>query len=197
MKRSSLYLLVTLVFCLIFIPMIQADGKATLTLDQAVAMAIENNSQVLTAGNNLQKSKLAVNQEVKKIFPQASVGSDYEYKYAIDKDTTSFSVTVTETIPTKMNLYGQKISTNIDVAILDQVNTEFQWQITQADVVNNVTSQYLTALKDAKIIQLDQTAYQNTQATEILALEQLRQGKITKPKFQSLEYFDKRFDPVE
>lgn len=50
-----------------------AQEDQSITLDQALEMALKTDSQVFNARNNLEKAKLAVKQEVLKTWPQASI----------------------------------------------------------------------------------------------------------------------------
>jgi outer membrane protein len=158
-----------------------AETQNTLTLDQAVAMALKNNYQVRISHNDLEKAKLTVKQEVARIYPQASVDGQYGYDLDQNNFPTNYTITISETYPTKLNLYGQQIPTSVEASLWDQVSSEMGLQITEANVVYNTTAQYLTALKAKKLAGFQELAVKNAQTAANIAQEQLARGKITKP----------------
>ena len=162
-----------------------------LTLKQAIEAALERDPQVLSALNDVKKARLAVKQEVLKIFPQATVTGSFQDNLnspninnqfgAVNNYPNNFRLIITETVPTNYNLYGRKIDTNIEAAVWDQVSYEAQLKIAQANVIYNTTVLYLNALKAQQMVALQETFVKNAQATSDLAKIQLQQGKITKP----------------
>ena len=62
----------------------------TLTLDQAVRMALKADYQIKAAMNDLEVAKLAVRNEAVKIFPKADIGGQYRYQAANDTYPTPF-----------------------------------------------------------------------------------------------------------
>ena len=166
---------------LLLIPVAHADTANTINLSQAVDMALKYDFQVATAQSNLQKTKLALKQEVIKIYPQASVENTLKYDLNNNKFPDDFTVTIKETYPTKYNLYGEKIPTSVEAAVWDQLSIESQLQITQANVVYNTVTLYINALKAKQSIPLLELTVKNSQAALTLAQAQLKLGQITKP----------------
>lgn len=170
----------------------QAQSEDTLTLKQAVEMALKHDSQAISAGNDLEKARLAVKQEILKIFPQATVSGSFQDNLNSSAGSgnpygnsnnypNNFRLIISQTVPTPYNVYGKKISTNIEASVWDQVSSEAQAKIVQANVVFNTTTFYLSALKAQRMLVLQETFVKTAQATNDLAKIQLQQGKITKP----------------
>jgi outer membrane protein len=181
---------------LIFMMMIVASGVLAadvqeITLDQAVEMALKNDSQVFNALNNVEKAKLAVKQEVVKTWPQAtvtdSVFRDLGSSRSITGFPNTFTVTITETVPTGVHLYGKKIPTSIEVAIWEQINNEAQLQITEANTIYNTVSLYFNVLKAGEAVILQESIVKSNQNSLAIAREQLKQNKITKPEELKVE----------
>jgi outer membrane protein TolC len=177
---------------------ILAQEEQVITLDQTLEMALKNDSQVIMARNNVEKAKLAVKQEVIKTWPQASVTDSYGdiLENPIDPHTgepyfTQFpnmlTITITDTIPSKLNLYGKKVPTTIEAAIWDRVNNEAQLEISQANVVYNTISLYLNALKAEKTVIYQEGVAKNSQTSLEIALQQLKLNQITKPAELKIE----------
>jgi len=157
-----------------------------ITMDQAVEMAIKNDSQVFNARNNVEKAKLAVKQAVLKTWPQAtvtdSVFRDLGSSSGVAGYPNTFTVTITETVPTGFHLYGKKVPTGIEVAIWEQIDNEAQLQITQANTIYNTVSLYCSALKAGQAVILQEAIVKSAQDSLAIAREQIKQHKITKPE---------------
>ncbi len=177
---------------------ILAQEEQVITLDQALEMALKNDSQVIMALNNVEKAKLAVKQEVRKTWPQATVSDSYGdiLENPIDAHTgkpyfTQFpnmlTISITDTIPSKLNLYGKKVPTPIETAIWDQVDTEAQLEISRANVVYNATSLYLSALKAEQAVAYQEGAVKNSKTSLEIARQQLKLNQITKPAELKIE----------
>jgi outer membrane protein TolC len=166
-----------------------------ITMDQAVKMALKNDSQVFNAGNNLEKAKLAVKQAVLKTWPQAAITDTYgdmlndpidhsdprNAGLTFNQFPNMLTITITETIPSQFHLYGKKVPTAIETAIWDRIDSEAQLAITQSNVIYNTISYYFNALKLQQTIKYQESVVQSNQASLAIALEQLKQNKITKP----------------
>jgi outer membrane protein TolC len=155
-----------------------------ITMTQAAEMALRNDSQVFSARNNVEKAKLAVQQEVIKAWPQATVTDavfrDLDSSNPQDFPNT-FTVTIKNTIQSGLHLYGKSVPTNIELAIWEQINNEAQLKITEANTIYNTVSLYLSALKAKQTVIYQEAIVKASQTSLDIAKEQLRQNKITKP----------------
>lgn len=161
----------------------------TLTLGQAITMALKADYQVKTDGNSLEQSRLAVKKAALDIFPQATVESQYQYQTREDTYPRSLQIVVQETIPTTLNLYGQTIISDIGAAMWDQVSAEATLQIAKAEVIYNTCEAYLEILKCQQLVRQYEQAVATYEKENELALEQLRLGKITKPDQLEIENY--------
>jgi outer membrane protein TolC len=154
MKLKSISIIVSLGLVLVFmnaLPLaVNAQGEATLTLDQAIAAALKNDFQVVTARNNLEKAKLTVRKEILNIYPQAVINDSLGRDLGNGDSANTLTITIKETLPTKFNLYGAKVPTSIETALWDQLSSEMQLKITAANTTNTVISNYLNLLKAQK-----------------------------------------------
>ncbi len=188
-----LFFIITAYLTVIITPFkVNAEEQQVITLDQALEMAIKYDSQVLIARNNVEKAKLAVKQEVLKAWPQATVtdslGNILENPINPNTNQPYFTqfpnmltITITEEVPTKLNLYGKKVPTAIEMAIWERVNTEAQLEISQANVVYNTISLYLNARKAEQNVIYQEGVAKTSRISLDIARQQLKQSQITKP----------------
>ncbi|MGE5581129.1 MAG: TolC family protein [Bacillota bacterium] len=182
-KNIPLWNLVSLLMLAVFLfssALVLADTNQPITIAQAVEMALKNDCQIGIAGNDLEKAKLAVKQQIAQVFPQAKIDGLYEYDVNNQTYPHNYSIVISETIPTNFSLYGKKVVSNIDAAVWDQINSETQLQITKANVTFNTIQYYINALKAQQVLRMQQEVVKNALTANNLALEQLRLGKVTK-----------------
>lgn len=161
-----------------------ADAQA-ITMDQAVEMALKNDSEVLNARNNVEKAKLGVKLEVIKTWPQATVtGSVFRELDSVDPQNfpNTFSVTIKNTVQTGFHLYGKSVPSNIEQAIWEQIDTEAELKITEADTIYNTVSLYLSTLKAKQTVSYQEAIVKSSLTSLEIAKEQFRQNKIIKPE---------------
>jgi outer membrane protein TolC len=161
----------------------------TLTLDSAIEMALKTDYTVKTDTNTLLKSKLAVKKAALDIFPTATVEGEYQYQTADQTYPNSYEIVIQETIPTKLNLYGKKIETDIEAAMWDQISAEATLQVDAAEVIYDTYNDYLTVLKDQKLLEQYEQAVAEYTTTNQLAEAQLKLGTITKPDQLKIENY--------
>jgi outer membrane protein len=183
--RLSTFLLI----CLLETGLTAFAQTEILTLDQAIKMALKADYTVKTDINTLARNKLAVKKAALDIFPTASVEGQYQYQTADQTYPNSYKITVQETIPTKFNLYGQKIDTDIEAAMWDQVTAEATLQVDAAEVIYDTYNDFLTVLKDQQLLEQYEKAVTEYTTTNDLAKTQLRLGTITKPDQLKIENY--------
>jgi outer membrane protein TolC len=190
-KMKWLWLTTFLLICLLetgLMAFAQTE-TLTLTLDQAIKMALKADYAVKSDINSLEKNKLAVKKAALDIFPTATVEGQYQYQPADQTYPNSYKITVQETIPTKFNLYGQKIDTDIEAAMWDQVTAEATLQIDAAEVIYDTYNDFLTVLKDQQLLEQYEKAVTEYTTTNDLAKTQLNLGTITKPDQLKIENY--------
>ncbi len=183
MKRKLpiyLYLVGFLAVCLSF-QTFAADDQS-LTLEQAVHMGLDHDSQVATARNNVAKAQLGVKQEVLKTYPQASI-VDYQTNDLIHgANSNTLTVTIQASYPTGFNLYGKKVPTTIEAAFWEQVTNEATLRIAEANVRYNTTSLYIAALEAQKNVEYQDKVLRDAETALALAQVQMKQASITRPQ---------------
>lgn len=161
----------------------------TLTLDQAVKLALQADYQIKTAANELESAKMAVKKEVLKVFPKAEIEGEYQYQTGNDTYPNAFQIVIQETVPTTWNWYGQRTVSGIAAAMWDQVSAAAALQIKQAEVIYNTYEAYLNVLKARQVLKLQEEAVANNKKANTLAIQQLNLGKITKPDQLKIENY--------
>ncbi|NLY75172.1 MAG: TolC family protein [Firmicutes bacterium] len=157
-----------------------AQGETLINLDQAVRMALEHDYQLRIAGNNLAKANLVVKGKVIDALPQMELGAEKGKNLSSDADLQNASVTITETIPTNFQLYGQKTASPAEVAKWERRTSEADYLISRAEVKYNTVSLYLNAVKAKRLLDYREAAVESAQAKAENAKTQLSLGKITK-----------------
>ncbi|MGE5558576.1 MAG: TolC family protein [Bacillota bacterium] len=150
-----------------------------LTLDEAVQFALKNDPAVVIARHGLSKAKLALKQEVWKVFPRAEVEGFYGYDPDSGKYPYDYTVAIKENIPTGLNFYGNKVVTGIEAAYWEQLNQEMQVKIAEARAICDVTALYLETLKAGNVNDLERKNLARAEETDRLAAEQLKVGRIS------------------
>jgi outer membrane protein TolC len=160
-----------------------------LTLSKAIELSLKADYTIKSDMNTLEKAKLAVKKGALDIFPTATVEGEYQYLTADQTYPSGYQIVVTETIPTKLNLYGKTIATDIDIAMWDQVSAEAALQVDAAEVIYNTYNDFLTVLEDQQLLEQYEKAVAEYTATNELAKVQLSLGVITKPDQLQIENY--------
>jgi outer membrane protein len=188
-KRKFIWLAVFLLVCMLETGLTVFAQNETLTLDKAIEMALQADYTVKTDINSLEKYKLAVKKAALDIFPTATVEGQYQYQTADDTYPNSYQIVIQENIPTKFNLYGQRIDTAIEAAMWDQVTAEATLQIDAAEVIYNTCNDFFTVLKNQQLLEQYEKAVAEYKVTHELAKTQLNLGVITKPDQLKIENY--------
>lgn len=160
---------------------VNAGEAVSLTLEQAIDAALKNDLQVAAARNNLEKAKLAVKKEILNTFPQAVIEDSLGQDFIDGGCSNNLTITIKENFPTKFNLYGNRVPTNIETALLERLACELQLKITAANTINDTVANYLNVLRAQHNVRLQESIAKNYQTALAIAQEQLKQGRITKP----------------
>lgn len=159
---------------------VSAQGETLINLEQAVRMALEHDHQLRIAGNNLAKADLVVKGKVIDALPKMELGAENGKNLSSDADLQNASVTITETIPTNFQLYGQKTASPAEVAKWERQTSEADYLISRAEVKYNTVSLYLNAVKAKRLLDYREAAVENARVKAENAKTQLSLGKITK-----------------
>ena len=113
--RLYFYLLMLITLILIC-SVIQAQDEVAIDLDQAIGMALEHDYQEKIAVNNLEKAKLMVKEKFINTLPKINLGAEKGENLSSGADLQNTSLTITETIPTNLRLYGKKTASEWEIS---------------------------------------------------------------------------------
>ena len=177
--RLSIYLSIMITFIPIC-SVIQAQDEVVIDLDQAIRMALEHDYQEKIAVNNLEKAKLVVKEKFINTLPQLNLGAEKGENLSFDADLQNASLTVKETIPTNLRLYGRKTASELEVSKWGLQASEADYRISRAQIVYDTISLYLNTVKaERKLVHQETAVVIATEKAEH-AKVQLSLGKITK-----------------
>jgi outer membrane protein TolC len=158
MKRLILFLSI---FIFLFCPLLRAE-EISLTLDEAVAIALRDNRDILLKAEDVKKAKLKIGEANASLFPTLNFTSGWTYTrgyYAKDLGQTTTQATL------KQYLYkgGKTINTikyngyNFEVAqaLLDK---------TKLETIMNIKKAFYTLLLATEFANLNKNILTNTQA---------------------------------
>jgi outer membrane protein TolC len=159
---------------------VRANPAEPIDLNQAIERALRVDTQVATAGNELEKSKLAVAQESIANLPSATLEGSGRQDLLSDQEQQNYRVQVQQTIPTGFHLYGQNLAGGKEAARWSQQSSESEYRIQRATVVCNTINYYLAVLKAERDLRSKAAALEYASRDAVYAKEQLALGKITK-----------------
>ncbi len=176
-----------LYFCLLmaitFSPIysvVQAQDEMVIDLDQAIGMAMQHDYQKKIAGNNLEKSKLVVKEKLINTLPKINLGAEKGENLSSGADLQNTSLTVTETIPTNLRLYGKKTASELEISKWGLQSSEADYRIGRAKIIFDTISLYLNTVKAKRMLDYQAAAAVIAEEKAEHAKVQLGLGKITK-----------------
>jgi outer membrane protein TolC len=177
--KLSFFLLVMITFNPIY-TIVHARDEVVIDLDQAIEMALHHEYQEKIARNNLEKAKLVVKEKFIDTLPKINLGAEKGENLSSGADLQNTSLTVTETIPTDLRLYGRKTASESEIAKWGLQASEADYRISRAQIVYDTISLYLNTVKaERKLVHQETAVVIATEKAEH-AKVQLSLGKITK-----------------
>jgi outer membrane protein TolC len=159
---------------------VHARDEVVIDLDQAIEMALHHEYQEKIARNNLEKAKLVVKEKFIDTLPKINLGAEKGENLSSGADLQNTSLTVTETIPTDLRLYGRKTASESEIAKWGLQASEADYRISRAQIVYDTISLYLNTVKaERKLVHQETAVVIATEKAEH-AKVQLSLGKITK-----------------
>lgn len=177
--RLSIYLSIMITFILIC-SVIQAQDEVVIDLDQAIRMALEHDYQEKIAVNNLEKAKLVVKEKFINTLPKINLGAEKGENLSSGADLQNASLTVKETIPTNLRLYGRKTASELEISKWGLQASEADYRISRAEIIFDTISLYLKVLKAKRMLDYQETNVVIAAEKAEDAKIQLSLGKITK-----------------
>lgn len=177
--RLSIYLSIMITFILIC-SVIQAQDEVVIDLDQAIRMALEHDYQEKIAVNNLEKAKLAVKEKFINTLPKINLGAEKGENLSSGADLQNASLTVKETIPTNLRLYGRKTASELEISKWGLQASEADYRISRAQIIYDTIALYHNTVKAERMLAYQETAVVIAAEKAEYAKIQLSIGKITK-----------------
>ncbi|HEY8465109.1 MAG TPA: TolC family protein [Bacillota bacterium] len=176
------YLTVAIIIMTLFLatPVIYAQTGNLLKLEQAIELALHNDTGVAVAGNDLAKAKLAVDLEKINRLPSASTTGQYNDYLKDSNNRQNYQVKIEQTIPTGFHLYGADVASDVETKRWEQQKSLETYRIKRAEAVNNTINLYFSALKAQKAWEYQQMAVEYAKANVTFQKQQLKLGKVTK-----------------
>ncbi|MCW1734101.1 TolC family protein [Anaerorudis cellulosivorans] len=183
------YSFLLLSFCLASVVLAQQQ----LTLEQCIAIALENNRNVKQQELNKQNREIAYNQARADLLPNlnASAGQNFVYGRSIGLDNTyqntnssqtSFSVgsdiTLFDGLRMKHNIDARRSDVNASQADLDKIRD---------DIVISVSTAFLQVLLNKELLQISEDQIELTNANIAQRSELIKNGKMAEGEIYELE----------
>lgn len=183
------YSFLILSFCLASV----VSAQQQLTLEQCIAIALENNRNVKQQELNKQNREIAYNQARADLLPNlnASAGQNFVFGRSIGLDNTyqntnssqtSFSlgsdITLFDGLRMKHNIDARRADVNASQADLDKIRD---------DIVISVSTAFLQVLLNKELLQISEDQIELTNANIAQRSELIKNGKMAKGEIYELE----------
>jgi len=183
------YSFLILSFCLASV----VSAQQQLTLEQCIAIALENNRNVKQQVLNKQNREIAYNQARADLLPNlnASAGQNFVFGRSIGLDNTyqntnssqtSFSlgsdITLFDGLRMKHNIDARRADVNASQADLDKIRD---------DIVISVSTAFLQVLLNKELLQISEDQIELTNANIAQRSELIKNGKMAEGEIYELE----------
>ncbi|MBP7181023.1 MAG: TolC family protein [Dysgonomonadaceae bacterium] len=183
------YSFLILSFCLASV----VSAQQQLTLEQCIAIALENNRNVKQQELNKQNREIAYNQARADLLPNlnASAGQNFVFGRSIGLDNTyqntnssqtSFSlgsdITLFDGLRMKHNIDARRADVNASQADLDKIRD---------DIVISVSTAFLQVLLNKELLQISEDQIELTNANIAQRSELIKNGKMAEGEIYELE----------
>lgn len=183
------YSFLLLSFCLATV----VSAQQQLTLEQCIAIALENNRNVKQQELNKQNREIAYNQARADLLPNlnASAGQNFVFGRSIGLDNTyqntnssqtSFSlgsdITLFDGLRMKHNIDARRADVNASQADLDKIRD---------DIVISVSTAFLQVLLNKELLQISEDQIELTNANIAQRSELIKNGKMAEGEIYELE----------
>jgi outer membrane protein len=149
---------ITLIFSVLAFP---AKGQDTITLQEAITIALENNYQLKKTGNNLDLSEKDIFSAKMDFLPTLNASNSYNLSAGRRFDQITGQITESEvqsfngSLTTNITLFdGFRNINNLRRAENNELSLKEQMERAKQDLIFNVASQYLQLLLDQELLQI-------------------------------------------
>ena len=169
------------------------SAQQQLTLEQCIAIALENNRNVKQQELNKQNREIAYNQARADLLPNlnASAGQNFVFGRSIGLDNTyqntnssqtSFSlgsdITLFDGLRMKHNIDARRADVNASQADLDKIRD---------DIVISISTAFLQVLLNKELLQISEDQIELTNANILQRSELIKSGKMAEGEIYELE----------
>lgn len=166
-----------LLFALLFTANLYAQQQRTITLQEAIDLALENNYQLKQAKNNLDLAEYNITNEKADFLPSLNANSSFRRGYGRDFNQTtgevtntansSFSFGASSSLPI---FTGFENINSLRVSEQQKLSSEENYQWTKETIIFNTASRFLRVLLDKELLEVARENLENSQQQ----LEQVR-----------------------
>lgn len=183
------YSFLILSFCLASV----VSAQQQLTLDQCIAIALENNRNVKQQELNKQNREIAYNQARADLLPNlnASAGQNFVFGRSIGLDNTYQNTNSSQTsfsLGSDITLFdGLRMKHNIDARRADVNASQADLEKIRDDIVISVSSAFLQVLLNKELFQISEDQIELTNANIAQRSELIKNGKMAEGEIYELE----------
>jgi len=183
------YSFLLLSFCLATV----VSAQQQLTLEQCIAIALENNRNIKQQELNKQNREIAYNQARADFLPNlnASAGQNFVYGRSIGLDNTYQNANSSQTsfsIGSDITLFdGLRMKHNIDARRSDVNASQADLDKIRDDIVISVSTAFLQVLLNKELLQISEDQIELTNANIAQRSELIKNGKMAEGEIYELE----------
>jgi len=183
------YSFLILSFCLASI----VSAQQQLTLEQCIAIALENNRNVKQQELNKQNREIAYNQARADLLPNlnASAGQNFVFGRSIGLDNTYQNTNSSQTsfsLGSDIALFdGLRMKHNIDARRADVNASQADLDKIRDDIVISVSTAFLQVLLNKELLQISEDQIELTNANIAQRSELIKNGKMAEGEIYELE----------
>jgi outer membrane protein len=183
------YSFLILSFCLASV----VSAQQQLTLEQCIAIALENNRNVKQQELNKQNREIAYNQARADLLPNlnASAGQNFVFGRSIGLDNTYQNTNSSQTsfsIGSDITLFdGLRMKHNIDARRADVNASQADLDKIRDDIVISVSTAFLQVLLNKELLQISEDQIELTNANIAQRSELIKNGKMAEGEIYELE----------
>ncbi|PLB87261.1 TolC family protein [Dysgonamonadaceae bacterium] len=183
------YSFLLLSFCLATV----VSAQQQLTLEQCIAIALENNRNIKQQELNKQNREIAYNQARADFLPNlnASAGQNFVYGRSIGLDNTYQNANSSQTsfsIGSDITLFdGLRMKHNIDARRSDVNASQADLDKIRDDIVISVSTAFLQVLLNKELFQISEDQIELTNANIAQRSELIKNGKMAEGEIYELE----------
>jgi outer membrane protein len=168
-------------------------AQQTLTLEQCIDIALENNRNIKQQELNMQSREIAYNQARADLLPNlnASAGQNFNFGRSIGMDNTYQNVNSSQTnfgLNSGITIFeGLRLKRNIDARRADIFASQADLEKLQDDIIISVSSAFLQVLLNKELLQIAENQLETSKENIARRKELVESGKMAPGEMYELE----------